>query len=192
MRYKSLIQILIGSLVIVGCASTAVPDVVGLTEEEATDQIQEAGFDTRSVEVRDDKADEGTVVRTRPSPGSDPEPESEVLISVAAAPKPLVEAWEDCDADDISFSSYPASLEDGGTTALLPGRGKDDSTEERAAAMVVQFCMIERLGTRESIVSRIESTRALDGVQSADADGLSYTWSYHPNSGLNLIIEELE
>jgi hypothetical protein len=36
----------------------------------------------------------------------------------------------------------------------------------------------------------MEGTRALDGRQTQTADGYSYTWSYHPDNGLDIIITE--
>jgi hypothetical protein len=189
---RTFLPFFVSGFLVVSCTSTpSVPDVMGLEEQAAIDAIQEAGFSAKSVEVRDDEAEEGTVVRSRPSAGSSPDPESEVIISVASPPKPLMEAWEECKLSQID-SEYDASLEDGGTTLLLPGRGEDDPSEEMLDAFMTQGCVIRALGTRTSVVSRIETTRAMDGVQTAESDGLSYTWSYHPDSGLNLIIEESE
>jgi len=38
----------------------------------------------------------------------------------------------------------------------------------------------------------MERTRALDGTQSDTWDGLQASWSYHPDSGINLLIEKAE
>jgi hypothetical protein len=43
-----------------------------------------------------------------------------------------------------------------------------------------------------SIVARLDSTRAMDGVQQATWDSYTATWSYHPDSGIDLIIEDGE
>jgi hypothetical protein len=56
-------------------------------------------------------------------------------------------------------------------------------------------CVLVHLGMPESIGLKVDHTRALDGVQSDTwedpDDGADYevTWSYHPDSGLFLIVE---
>jgi hypothetical protein len=51
-------------------------------------------------------------------------------------------------------------------------------------------CLIAEFDAPGSIQQRIEHTRALDGVQTAEWDGLTATWTYHPDAGLWLLIEE--
>lgn len=40
-----------------------------------------------------------------------------------------------------------------------------------------------------AVMQRIGNTRALDGTLTADGDGVSATWTYHPDDGLSLVIE---
>ena len=49
-------------------------------------------------------------------------------------------------------------------------------------------CMISALDIPDAIESRILATRALDGVQDATYDEVSLSWSYHPDSGMTLIV----
>jgi hypothetical protein len=44
----------------------------------------------------------------------------------------------------------------------------------------------------DSIDSRIGSKRALDGRQTATWDGFSASWGYHPDSGLDIVIDLLQ
>ncbi|HVE62749.1 MAG TPA: Stk1 family PASTA domain-containing Ser/Thr kinase [Mycobacteriales bacterium] len=79
-----------GSKVIVAVASgkVVVPDVVGLLEQEATNQLRAAGFRVRvEREVRSDMP-AGTVVRMAPPGRAKAEAGSEVVIVVAAEPAP--------------------------------------------------------------------------------------------------------
>jgi len=50
-------------------------------------------------------------------------------------------------------------------------------------------CFITEIGGPESVWARIESTRALDGRQEASWPGFSASWTYHPDPGLNMLIE---
>jgi hypothetical protein len=49
--------------------------------------------------------------------------------------------------------------------------------------------MLVELGFPESIGARIGNTRALDGTLTADGNHVSATWTYHPDDGLQLVIE---
>ena len=49
--------------------------------------------------------------------------------------------------------------------------------------------MLEELGFSSAVVSRMGNTRALDGTQRAEGDGVNVTWSYHPDDGLSLVFE---
>ena len=54
--------------------------------------------------------------------------------------------------------------------------------------------MLTQLEIPSSVVSRIDATRALDGMQnttwSAGDEEWSATWNYHPDSGMTLIVEQ--
>jgi hypothetical protein len=49
------------------------------------------------------------------------------------------------------------------------------------------LCLINAVETPSYIVSAIESTRALDGRQHDEFDGIDVSWSYHPDSGLDIV-----
>lgn len=49
-------------------------------------------------------------------------------------------------------------------------------------------CVLGRINTPDSVISQMNSTRALDGMQSASWDSITATWNYHPNSGIRLIL----
>lgn len=53
-------------------------------------------------------------------------------------------------------------------------------------------CLLGALDAPDSMLSRMENTRALDGRLSADWDGLHATWGYHPDTGMDIVIETLE
>lgn len=74
---------------------------------------------------------------------------------------------------------------DEGSTLILRTEGE----ESAGASFLVLWCVYDHLDMPEAITSRIGSTRALDGTQTGTWDAYSASWTYHPNSGLNLIIE---
>jgi eukaryotic-like serine/threonine-protein kinase len=71
---------------IVSSGFPEVPDVVGETEDDATDILEEAGFEVKVEEQETDEAEEGTVVSQSPPGGEEALPESTVTIFVAVAP----------------------------------------------------------------------------------------------------------
>jgi ribosomal protein S6E (S10) len=82
---------------------------------------------------------------------------------------------------------YGSDIGDEGKSLLLDTQGSDDAT---GLNMTQLDCILIRLETPDSTRSLIDSTRALDGRQEAEWDSFSATWSYHPDSGLNMVIVE--
>ena len=78
-------------------------------------------------------------------------------------------------------------LGDGGTSLIITGAG----AEERSGASITQVaCILAELDVPDSVISQIDGTRALDGRQHASWDGISASWTYHPDDGLNMILQE--
>ena len=82
---------------------------------------------------------------------------------------------------------YGSDIGDEGKSLLLDTQGSDDAT---GLNMTQLDCILIRLETPDSTRSLIDSTRALDGRQEAKWDSITATWSYHPDSGLNMVIVE--
>ena len=49
-------------------------------------------------------------------------------------------------------------------------------------------CVFTAVGTPNRIVTNIDSTTAMMGRQKAESDDITYEWSYHPDSGLQLVM----
>lgn len=49
--------------------------------------------------------------------------------------------------------------------------------------------LLAELDFRAAVINRIGNTRALDGTQTADAPHVVATWTYHPDSGLDIVFE---
>ena len=90
-------------------------------------------------------------------------------------------------------------VEDG--TLIVSGAGQQDEdsdsdlpTVDGMLSYMVWACLEDELDLPAFVQERIATTRALDGRQEDEweNDGVSYeaSWSYHPNSGLNVVIKE--
>lgn len=53
------------------------------------------------------------------------------------------------------------------------------------------MCALKKIGAPESLSIKIAQTRALDGTMSSEWNEFEATWTYHPDSGLNLLVERV-
>jgi hypothetical protein len=79
-------------------------------------------------------------------------------------------------------------LGDGGDTLLIDMMGEEYTSGTATIGDV--DCVLAELDAPTSVTARMDSTRALDGMQTATWDGYSVSWTYHPDDGLDLIITE--
>lgn len=77
-------------------------------------------------------------------------------------------------------------LEDDGASLFLDGAGEDGE----GLQVPVLACYLSELDVPDSVIRRMEGTRALDGMQEATWDEFTARWSYHPDSGMDIIVEE--
>jgi len=64
-----------------------VPELVGLTRDEATDLLQQEGLDITLREETSTEVAEGTVIRTEPASGEEVEPGTRVILFISAGPE---------------------------------------------------------------------------------------------------------
>jgi hypothetical protein len=77
---------------------------------------------------------------------------------------------------------------DGGNSVMLETAGNDT----KGAPYSDVVCVLDALEIPESVKSRMASTRSLDGMQDAAWPGYAASWNYHPDNGMNLIVETRE
>lgn len=80
--------------------------------------------------------------------------------------------------------------QDENRTLVLDGEGKNEAGDADKADARARECVFEKLGTPQSIIVKVGQTRALDGRQEDSADGIEYSWTYHPDNGLDMIITQ--
>lgn len=73
----------------------------------------------------------------------------------------------------------------GDTDGIFIDGGGDDTPGARLETVVTVLLALE---TPDHIIDRMDHTTALMGTQSAEVDGLVYTWSYHPRNGIDIAV----
>ncbi|MGC0142113.1 hypothetical protein [Pseudactinotalea sp. Z1732] len=97
------------------------------------------------------------------------------------APTALEAAYERCGFEE----DLGAQLADEGRTLLLQTAGEENPLGMDYLEVLCAFIALD-VPTR--VTTQIAATRALDGRVSDSWDVYTATWTYHPNSGLNLMI----
>ncbi|WP_437584269.1 hypothetical protein ACSAGD_03060 [Paramicrobacterium sp. CJ85] len=102
-------------------------------------------------------------------------------VAEEAAPNPFEVALDECGLQ----SSSHATIGDDGASLELQTMGED------ATGMSFDSfdCVVTELGISDAVMNRIENTRALDGRQEASWDDFTASWTYHPDNGLNMLVE---
>jgi hypothetical protein len=65
-----------------------------------------------------------------------------------------------------------------------------EGKEEPGMTVTQLACILLELQTPVSVVAVMEETRALDGRQEGTWEGFKASWTYHPDTGMDMIIEE--
>lgn len=78
-------------------------------------------------------------------------------------------------------------VKDQGNTITFDTKGAHDAAGDPLADVA---CVLTTLNAPSRVVAAMDATRALDGVQKDAWDGIDARWSYHPDSGLNLILSD--
>lgn len=102
-------------------------------------------------------------------------------------PTELQNVEDECDGEEGDPGWAFVYTADAGKTLIIDHKGEDDADGASVDQLV---CVMALLGVPDAVLTRMDSTRAMDGVQHADWDGYTATWSYHPDTGLDVIIEE--
>ena len=77
-------------------------------------------------------------------------------------------------------------LADDGHTLIVDSEGEDSPGADIADVYIV----LAALDAPESVIAQMGSTRALDGTRDATWDGMTATWTYHPDDGLDVILTD--
>lgn len=100
----------------------------------------------------------------------------------AKKPKPLADAVNKC---QLSGKAISAKLGDDGRSLSLDGQGEEDLN---GLAWSDIQCVLKAVNVPDYVQEQMKSTRALDGTQRESWDNFSVSWSYHPNTGMNVVL----
>ncbi len=102
-----------------GAPPVTVPDVTGLSADDATDTLAAQGFDVAREDKSDKKVEAGAVIRTKPDAGKGAEQGSTVTIVVSRGEEGTVP-----DVAGLSVEDAQALLDEAGYTSVVRGFGE--------------------------------------------------------------------
>lgn len=108
-----------------------VPDVTGLTEQEATEQLEDAGLEVRSRKRSNPNVDEGEVFNQNPEAGATVEEGDEVTITVSSGPGEVTVP----NLFGLSEGDAQSALENAG---LVLGRTRSTESEQPEGTVIDQ------------------------------------------------------
>ena len=103
------------------------------------------------------------------------------LDAKAAKTGLIAQAQNQCDS-----TKSGTTIADGGRTLTIDSQGSEDFT---GLGLTNLDCVLTALQVPEAVKQHIQSTRALDGRQEDSWDGFTASWSYHPDDGLDAIVQ---
>jgi hypothetical protein len=109
---------------------------------------------------------------------------SDAQQATAALANTFTTAQTRCDP-----SKAGTSIADAGRTLTVDGKGTDDQFSESGLPLEGLTCLLDALNVPQAVREHMAQTRALDGRQSETWQGFTASWSYHPDSGINLIVQ---
>jgi hypothetical protein len=81
----------------------------------------------------------------------------------------------------------PDSVGDGGYSMTIDTEGEEDYSGDTVRNL---WCAVRELDVPDYVISRMETTTSLAGIQNADWADLHASWSYHPDNGMSFIVSE--
>ena len=113
-------------------------------------------------------------------------------VALLAGP-PIIRASQEAMAPRFERAAEACELApvlvvaDKGTTLTLTTAGESGVSYTDIEDVA---CVLAKLEVPSYVVSHIDSTRALDGQQTDEWDGISARWTYHPEDGLHLVLRD--
>lgn len=105
-----------------------------------------------------------------------------VVVGLLTRPDPAVKLIEQ--TVEVCNDSGFVRVADEGRTLIVSTEGE----EAIGAGFDELYCVINELEVPASIINRIDTTRALDGMQFGSWDSFEASWNYHPDNGMNLVV----
>lgn len=81
------------------------------------------------------------------------------------------------------------SYEDQGASLILTTAAEDDYDSSNIIWSNIE-CVLKQTKATAATTDRMLNTRALDGMQDAEWKGIAASWTYHPDNGFNISLED--
>ena len=101
----------------------------------------------------------------------------------AAAVPRLQSAYDTCKAFSNVGGMKAVHVKDAGSTMII-------ATKHVPLASEAISCIADELNTPRSIISRVNHTSSVMGELNGTSDNLNYSWTFHPDNGLNMVVTE--
>lgn len=101
-----------------------------------------------------------------------------LLVGCGTGTTVLEAAAEECGVSGIG---------DDGRSLTLDMKGEEPGTGSLSIDDVV--CVLAELDVPDSVVTKMDSTTSLDGRQEDEWSGIEASWKYHPDNGLDVVLE---
>lgn len=90
-------------------------------------------------------------------------------------------------ADAVAACGTPPgiALGDNDHSMTIDVKGKEDLT---GATYEAQQCILRSLAAPSNVLSHLGQTTSMDGRQTETWDGITISWSYHPDRGADMVI----
>lgn len=95
-------------------------------------------------------------------------------------------------AADSEVALTHARVAEDGSYVFIDTNPLDREDEFSLEAYELIEAFSKDLGFPQSFMEKVGRTRAMDGIQKHDIDGVSASWSYHPDKGMEMLFESTE
>jgi hypothetical protein len=104
------------------------------------------------------------------------------VVFTSSLPTPFETAYDACGGDYMSG----ITIAEDGKSMLLDMKGEEDLFGADYSNIA---CVLRELDVPEIVESQISITTSLMGVQTADWNGITANWTYHPDRGLDMSLD---
>ncbi len=155
--------------------SLTLPDLQGMTVEEAVETLEEMGLNHATREAPSRLWSKGTVVAQEPEPGTVLAAGDTVLLVISKGVEEAVESTRESDAGEQPTVSQPTSENDRDESPPLPASGRTAPASPMGPARESAPCAVASLSVRNGPAPLYVR---MDGDRSTDADGdiVRYRW----------------
>lgn len=110
-----------------------------------------------------------------------------VALNACGGPSEIENAVSTCNDRlnvDLAAGDDGQSVSVSGSTFALP-----TEAERAGLATQVSLCILEELDVPDSVMAKVQDTTAMMGRQSDSWGDYTASWTYHPDHGLELVVE---